>query len=245
MSKIIVITGAGSGLGKALARRFGRDGETVVLLARSIDKITAIASEIGDLALAVPCDVTSPDSVRSAFAAIAIRHPKIDVLINNAAIYEPCPVAEASDQHIVSTISTNVMGPIFCARAAIPLLDRGGQIINISSESVALPLPFLSLYRTSKAGLEEFSKTLNSELKPKGVRVSNVRAGMMRDEDSVSKFNPDMARRFMEAAAEAGMNLRTQPLTHFNSVTDVFRAMIDMPADLHAVSVELSAFASN
>ncbi len=243
MSKIIVITGAGSGLGRALARRFGRDGETVVLMARSVDKIEALAREIGDRATAIQCDVTSPNSVRAAFATVAQQHPKIDVLINNAAIYEPCPVAEASDEHITSIITTNVMGPIFCARSAIPLLGYGGQIINVSSESIRLPFPYLILYRTSKAALEEFSETLNRELEPHGIRVSNIRAGMMMDEDSVSKFNPDMARRFAAAAQEAGLNLRQRPISNFNSVTDVFRAVIDMPADLHAVSVALSAFA--
>jgi meso-butanediol dehydrogenase/(S,S)-butanediol dehydrogenase/diacetyl reductase len=244
MSKIIVITGAGSGLGRALARRFGRDGETVVLLARSADKIEAIAREVGERAMAVQCDVTSPDSVRAAFATIAKRHPKIDVLINNAAIYEPCPVAEASDEHIKSIITTNIMGPIFCARAAIPLLGHGGQIINVSSESIRLPFPFLILYRTSKAGLEEFSETLNRELEPNGIRVSTIRAGMMMDEDSASKFDPDMARRFAAAAMEAGLNLRQRPISNFNSVTDVFRAVVDMPPDVHAVSVALSAFAT-
>jgi NAD(P)-dependent dehydrogenase (short-subunit alcohol dehydrogenase family) len=244
MSKIIVITGAGTGLGRALARRFARDGETVVILARSVDKIEALAREIGDRATAVPCDVTSPDSVRAAFAAVAERYPKIDVLINNAAIYEPCPVAEASDEHIMSIITTNVMGPIFCARAAIPMMGRGGQIINVSSESIRLPFPYLILYRTSKAGLEEFSETLNRELEPSGIRVSTIRAGMMRDEDSTSRFNPDMARRFMEAALEAGLNLKQRPMSHFNAVTNVFRAVIDMPPDVHAVSIALSAFAA-
>ena len=64
---------------------------------------------------------------------------------------------------------------------------------------------------------------------------------MMMDEDSTSKFDPAMARRFMEAAAEAGLNLRKRPISHFNSVTDVFRALIDMPKDVHALSVALSA----
>lgn len=242
MSKIIVITGAGSGLGRALARRFGRDGETVILLARSTEKIESVAREIGASAAAFQCDITSPSSVRKAFAEIAKTHPKIDVLINNAAIYEPCPVAEASDEHITSIITTNVMGPIFCARAAIPMMSRGGQIINVSSESIRLPFPYLILYRTSKAGLEEFSETLNKELEPNGIRVSIVRAGMMMDEDSTSRFDPDMARRFMEAAMEAGLNLRKRPISHFNSVTDVFRALIDLPPDVHAVSVALSAF---
>ncbi|HEY8385287.1 MAG TPA: SDR family NAD(P)-dependent oxidoreductase, partial [Porticoccaceae bacterium] len=75
MSKVIVITGAGVGLGRALARRFAADGDTVVLLGRTLSKVEAVAAEIGDRAMAVGCDVASPDSVRAAFAEIAKRHP--------------------------------------------------------------------------------------------------------------------------------------------------------------------------
>ena len=116
MSKIIVITGAGAGLGKNLAQRFASDGDTVVLLGRTFSKVQAVAAEIGDRAMAVECDVASADSVRAAFAKVAERFPKIDVLINNAAIFSPSTVAEASDEHIIDTINTNLVGAIFCAR---------------------------------------------------------------------------------------------------------------------------------
>ena len=129
MSKVIVITGAGAGLGRALARRFAADGETVVLLGRNLEKVQAVAAQIGNDAVAFGCDVSSPDSVRAAFAQIAQRHPRIDVLINNAAVYEPFQVAEATDEQILKAIGTNLAGPILCARAAIALLGRGGHII--------------------------------------------------------------------------------------------------------------------
>ena len=80
MGKTIVITGAGVGLGRALARRFAKEGETVILLGRTLSKVQAVADELGEPAFAVQCDVGVPDSVRTAFAAIAERHPKIDVL---------------------------------------------------------------------------------------------------------------------------------------------------------------------
>src|SRR5690606_31353654 len=75
MSKTIVITGAGVGLGRALARRFAQEGDNVVLLGRTLAKVEAAATEIGDRAMAVQCDVSDPDSVRAAFATIARRHP--------------------------------------------------------------------------------------------------------------------------------------------------------------------------
>src|SRR3546814_10755116 len=89
MSKVIVITGAGIGLGRALARRFAKEGDTLVLLGRTLSKVKAVADELGAPAMAVECDVSSPESVKKAFVEIAARHPKIDVLINNAAVYEP------------------------------------------------------------------------------------------------------------------------------------------------------------
>ena len=141
MPKVIVITGAGVGLGRALARRFAADGETVVLLGRTLAKVEAAAAEIGERAMAAACDVGSPDSVRAAFAAIATRHPRIDVLINNAALFEPFLIAEASDAQLLDIVGTNLTGPMLCARAAIPMMGRGGHIINVSSESVGYGLP--------------------------------------------------------------------------------------------------------
>jgi meso-butanediol dehydrogenase/(S,S)-butanediol dehydrogenase/diacetyl reductase len=241
MSKVIVITGAGVGLGRALARRFAADGDMVVLLGRTAAKVQAAAAEIGARAAAVACDVSSPDSVRAAFAQVAQHHPHIDVLINNAAVYEPFLIAEASDQQIVDLVSTNLIGPMLCTRAAIPLLKSGGHIINVSSESVGMRYPYLVVYQSSKAGLERFSEGLHHELEPSGIRVTNVRAGAMMEEGKSWNVDPAMAARFGQAAMAAGLNLRERPISHVNSVTDAFRALIDLPADVHIASVNLHA----
>ena len=241
MSKVIVITGAGIGLGRALARRFAKDGEQVVLLGRTLSKVQAVAEELGASALAVECDVASPESVKAAFAEIAKKHPKIDVLINNAAVYEPFTIAEASDAQIMSLVTTNLAGPMLCARSAIPLLGAGGHIINVSSESVGMLFPFLSVYQSSKAGLDRFSEALYHELKPAGIRVTNVRCGMMIDEMKAPGWDPQVAMRFAQANAAIGRNLREQPLSHVNSVTHAFRAILDTTPDLHMVNVHLHA----
>jgi meso-butanediol dehydrogenase/(S,S)-butanediol dehydrogenase/diacetyl reductase len=241
LSRTIVITGAGVGLGRALARRFAADGDTVVLLGRTLSKVQAAAQEIGEPAMAVACDVASPASVKAAFAEIAQRHPKIDVLINNAAIFEPFLVVDATDEQIMNTIATNLCGAILCARAAIPMMSRGAHIINVSSESIDMPFPHLILYQASKAGLERFTLGLHRELEPTGIRVTNVRAGQMMEEGKVWKADPEAQKRFGIAAMEAGLNLRARPISQFTSVTNVFRAVIDMPEDLHAVNVSLHA----
>jgi 3-oxoacyl-[acyl-carrier protein] reductase len=239
LSKIIVITGGGEGLGRALARRFGAEGETIILLGRTQAKIEAVANELGRPAMAVTCDVSSPDSVRAAFTAIAECHPKIDVLINNAAFFQPFPVADGTDDQILQSIGTNLTGPILCARSAVPLMANGSHIINVSSESVELPFPFFALYQSTKAGLERFSKTLHEELQPLGIRVTTIRAGQMMDADKVWNIDPAMGMRFRQACMERGLNLGERPLSQLASVTEIFRKIIDMPDDLHAMMISL------
>jgi 3-oxoacyl-[acyl-carrier protein] reductase len=246
MSKTIVITGAGGGLGRALARRFAAEGETVILLGRTAAKVEALAQEIGAPALAIECDVAQPGQVRSAFAAIAAQHPKIDVLINNAAIFNPSLIAEASDELIVQTININLTGAILCARAAIPMLEAGGQIINVTSESIDMVFPHLALYQSSKAGLEQFSRSLCHELEPAGVRVTTIRAGTMSDglgQENINGLggNPDSIARFFQACLAVGLNLMQRPVSKFQSVTDIFRAVIDLPPDFHVERVDARA----
>lgn len=242
MAKTIVITGAGDGLGRALARRFAADGETVVLLGRTLSKVQAVADELGTPHFAVECDVSKPDTVRTAFAKIAERHPKIDVLINNAGIFEPFTLAEARDDQIVGQMMTNFAGPIFCAREALPLLRGGGHIVNVTSESVHLKMPMLWMYAGTKTGLEFVSDMWASELAAEDVRVTIVRAGQMMDETKTGTSWPlDVAMRFMQENAKVGLNIRERPISHYNSVTDAFRAVLDTPSDLHIGTVTLSA----
>ncbi len=241
MSKIIVITGAGVGLGRALARRFVADGESVVLLGRTAAKVEAAAAELGEQALAIPCDVASPDSVRAAFAQIAARHHRIDVLINNAAVFQPFLVAEATDDQILKTVGTNLTGPILTARAAIPMMERGGHIINVTSESVALPFPHLSLYQCTKAGLERFSDALRIELEPSGIKVTTVRAGQMMEEGKAWDVDPVARMRFGKAAMEAGINLAVRPISQFTSAVEMFSAIVNLPVDIQVASVFLHA----
>jgi len=241
VGRVIVITGAGIGLGRALARRFAGEGESVVLLGRTFSKVKAAADEIGEAAFAVECDVSSPDSVRAAFAQIAERHPRIDVLINNAAIYEPFNVADARDDQIEGIVGTNLSGPIFCSRAAIPMMEKGGYIINVSSESVALEFPMLSLYQCTKAGLERFTQSLSRELEPAGIRVSTVRAGPMYEEGKGSTWDPQIGMEFYQKCVAAGIDLRARPISHVNSVTDVFRALIDLPPDVRVTHASVEA----
>lgn len=241
MSKVIVITGAGVGLGRALARRFVGDGHSVALLGRTAAKVEAVAGELGDVALAVGCDVGDPDSVRSAFAAIEARFGRVDVLINNAAIFEPYKIVDATDQKILSAVATNLAGPMFCSRSAIPLMGPGSHIINVTSESVDMPFPHFCVYQSTKAGAERFSKSLAQELEPDGIRVSTVRAGSMFEEGKGWDVDPQAAMAFHEAAVKVGINLAEKPLSQFTSVLGVVDLLINLPADLNIEHLNLKA----
>ncbi len=241
-SKVIVITGAGVGLGRALARRFVAEGERVALLGRTFAKVDALARELGAAALAVECDVASPDSVQRAFAEVKRRYEHVDVLINNAAIYEPFLISEASEAKILSMLATNLGGAILCSRAVLPLMRRGGHIINVSSESVdMLHMPQLLIYQCTKAGLERFTLGLERELEPLGVRASTVRAGAMLEPGKGWDVDPAAIMRFVGAANAAGINVIEMPKSSYVSATQLFRTLIDLPEDLHAATITLHA----
>jgi 3-oxoacyl-[acyl-carrier protein] reductase len=130
---------------------------------------------------------------------------------------------------------------MLCARSAIPLMGRGSQIINVTSESVDMIYPHLSVYQSSKAGVERFSKSLQHELEPDGIRVSNVRAGAMFEEGKTWDVDPQAAMEFHQAAAAAGIRLAERPISQFSSVTEVFRTLIKLPADLQVATIGLHA----
>ncbi len=241
MSKVIVITGAGSGLGRALARKFAGDGDNVVLIGRTLSKLEKVAAELGDRALPVACDIGDPASVKHAFTVIAARFPTIDALINNAAMIDYSTLADASDEHILGTVNTNLLGNLLCSRAAINMMAKGGHIINVTSEAVEQPYPHHVVYQATKGGVECMSRHLQDELKPSGIRVSVVRAGPMADEDYIMQAGPEAARGFYMACAERGIDLSKIAVAQFGSVLWVFRALIDSPADMHVDTVRFTS----
>lgn len=241
MTKTIVITGAGDGLGRTLARRFAADGDRIVLLGRTLAKVEAVAQELGGESFAVVCEVSDPASVRAAFAEIAQRCERIDALINNAASYEPFSLAEATDAQIMGMVGINLAGPVLCSREALPMLRGGGRIINVSSESVGLKFAMQWLYTGTKAGLEIISSMLDRELAPKGVRVTSVRCGQMYDETKTGSGWPmDVTVRFVTENARIGIDVRNRPLTHYRSAAEVFHHVVNAPADMHIGHVEIN-----
>ena len=177
--KVAVVTGASSGSGLGIARRFVEEGATALLLARGGERLELTAKDLGPGAVPFVTDVGDPASVGRTFAEIGDRFGKIDILVNNAAVYRPCRVELLSDLDIQQQIATNLAGPVYMCRAAVPLLRAagGGDIVNTSSESTLHPFPMLSMYVATKAALEAFALVLAQEVRDDEIRVTTVIQG--------------------------------------------------------------------
>lgn len=167
--KVTIITGAGKGLRKALARRFAREGSSVVLAGRSYDLLKDVCSGIhapdGE-GYPVRMDVTDPGSVNAAIHEIVERYGKIDILINNAGIPMVSPSENLAYENWKKTIDTNLTGVFLCSQTvAKQIIDRetAGCIINISSTFGKSPVPQRAAYCSSKAAVDMLTKVLATE----------------------------------------------------------------------------------
>ena len=206
--KVAIVTGASRGLGRALAKELSRRGARVAALARSVGPLEDLASELGESCAAIPCDLRDPASIRHAVAACAEQFGGVDILINNAMICLLNPISDLPDEDARAEIETNLLGPVIAAREAIPhmIARGGGHIINISSESVGQPMPFLALYAATKAGLEGLSAALRVELAPKGIRVGTFRSGFMGESASSAQWSEARKTAFYAALRETGLD---------------------------------------
>jgi NAD(P)-dependent dehydrogenase (short-subunit alcohol dehydrogenase family) len=177
--RVAAVTGASSGSGLGITKRFLDEGASVVMLARGKERLEETAGALGDRAVPIATDIGDPDSVRAAFARIEATFGKLHILVNNAAIYRPCAVELLSDGDIQRQVATNFVGPVLTCRAAIPLMRAAGQgdIVNTSSESTLHPFPMLSMYVATKAALEMFGRVLADEVMNDDIRVTTLVQG--------------------------------------------------------------------
>jgi NAD(P)-dependent dehydrogenase (short-subunit alcohol dehydrogenase family) len=195
--KTVMITGASRGIGAAAARAFAAEGANVVLLARSQEAIADLAGEIGDAALAVPCDVSRYWEVEAAIAAAEETFGGLDVLINNAGVIEPISHLVNADPEAWShVIDINLKGVFNGMRAAMPgmVARGGGTIITISSGAAHNALEGWSHYCTSKAGAAMLTMCLHKEAADQGIRAMGLSPGtvatQMQREIKSSGLNP-------------------------------------------------------
>jgi NAD(P)-dependent dehydrogenase (short-subunit alcohol dehydrogenase family) len=174
----VVVSGAGGGLGRALALRFARGGARIVALDRDTGAIKALASELAQAgfdALALSCDVTDASACQAAIAAAAARFGRIDVLVNNAGISHRSAFAATETAVLRRVVEVNLFGAINLTRPALPALRQArGLIVAVSSVAGYTPLIARTGYAASKHALHGFFESLRTELAPDGVDVMMV-----------------------------------------------------------------------
>lgn len=205
--RVAVVTGGGQGLGREVARQLAEAGFAVAVIGRTQSKLDDTVALIGAHALAVVADLTDSRATRNAFAAIAARFGGVDVLVNNAANYFPFRVDEASDEEIDAVISATLIAPIYCIREAIPLMRvrGGGDILNVSSQSVQVPQPFLTVYSAAKAGLDTLAQGLRYELKGESFRIITFQVGAIAETSAGALWTPELIKRVTEGFEKAGI----------------------------------------
>jgi NAD(P)-dependent dehydrogenase (short-subunit alcohol dehydrogenase family) len=181
--KVAVVTGGNRGIGLAIARAFVDEGCSVLITGRDQETLNAAKRELAQIAnggevLAEVCDVRDENSVTTVFVKVKKRWGRLDILVNNAGILQKLyHVTETPTDLWRSVIDTNLTGTFFCTRAAIPLMQRGGIIVNNLSVAAKQIFPKLSAYNASKHGALGFTLTLREELIPKGIRVTALMPG--------------------------------------------------------------------
>lgn len=196
--KVIVITGASSGLGEAAARLLSAEGATVVLGARRVDRIEALAASLtahGAKALARSTDVTNPDQVKALVDAAVQKFGRIDVMINNAGLMPHSPLERLKIDDWNRTIDVNIKGVLYGIAAALPHMQRqkSGHIINVSSVAGHLVRPGGAVYSATKHAVRVITEGLRQEVKPYNIRSTIISPGAVATELPDSITEPDVA----------------------------------------------------
>jgi ketoreductase len=185
--KTAIITGAGRGIGFAIANRFHQAGAQVALCARSRDELKAAETTMGsDRALAVPMDIRDAGQVANGIERTVQRFGKIDIVINNAGISGVTPIDAADTSAWLDIIQTNIVGAYQVTRNAISHMPDGGRVINISSVLGKFGVPGYTAYCTAKTGIIGFTRALAVELAPRKIAVNALCPGWVATEMAAS-----------------------------------------------------------
>ena len=230
--KTILITGATAGFGEAAARKFVAGGWRAIGTGRRGDRLRKLQSELGDAFLPLEIDMVDRGAVES-LAKLEAPWGEIDLLLNNAGLAPPTdPLPDTDWDRIEAVIDTNVTGLVALTRALLPkLIERKGQIINLSSVAATYPYKGGAVYAGTKAFVHQFSLDLRSDLAGTGVRVTSVEPGMAETEFTIVRTGGDK-----EASDKlyADMN----PMTS-EDLADLFWWLATLPAHLNINIVEL------
>ncbi|MGD8688657.1 MAG: SDR family NAD(P)-dependent oxidoreductase [Gammaproteobacteria bacterium] len=210
--RVILLTGAGGGLGRAIAQRLAARGARLALAGRHPEPLAALGSELGTPTVAISADITDAASRKHLLERVQTELGAVDVLINNAGLEEITDFPSQDPELIRRIFETNTLGPVLLTRELLPeMLRRGrGDVVNIASLAGRTGMPFGAVYAGSKGALAEWSLSLYGELAGSGVRVSLVAPGFVADAGMFARKGVDAPRamRACRPADVAGAVLR-------------------------------------
>jgi 3-oxoacyl-[acyl-carrier protein] reductase len=185
--KVAVVTGASKGIGASIAEHLAAEGASVVVNYASsragADGVVARITKKGGKAIAVQGDVSQQEDIRRLFAETKKAYVKLDVLVNNAGVYEFAPLEAITPEHIQKQLNLNVAGLLLTTQEAVKLIGpEGGSIVNIGSIVGPMPAPQASTYSASKAAVDAITVSLSQELGPRKIRVNSLDPGMVETE---------------------------------------------------------------
>lgn len=234
--KVIVITGAGGGIGRETARRLLGDGHSVVLAGRRRKTLEETAGERPG-AVVAEADVTSSESVRALFGTVRERFGRVDVLFNNAGVFGPAAsVDEIGDEAWREVLDTNVTGSLNCAREAARMMKDqtpgGGRIINNGSISAHVPRPSSVAYTVSKHAISGLTASLNLDLRGHGISCTQI---------DVGNAATAMTAGFGASARQADGSVRPEPTIDVTHVADTIAHIVSLPLDVNVPTVTVMA----
>ncbi|MDM0110026.1 SDR family oxidoreductase [Variovorax sp. J22R24] len=240
--KIALVTGAGSGIGRAVALGLLDDGWSVVLAGRRAEPLQSLAAEAearGQAAMAVPTDVTRPESVQALFDTIERSFGRLDLLFNNAGVNAPAvPMDELPLEKWFSVLNTNVTGVFLCARAAFGLMRRqspqGGRIINNGSISAHTPRPFTAPYTASKHAVTGLTKALALDGRAFDIVASQI---------DIGNALTELSERMTRGVLQANGTVAPEPMMDAKHVADAVRHIAAMPLSANVLNMTVMASA--
>lgn len=225
--KVAVVTGASKGIGAEIAKHLAQEGAAVVVNYASsktgADKVVAEIAAKGGKAIAVQGDVAKQEDIRKLFAETKKAFGRLDVLVNNAGIYEFAPLEAITAENFTKQFGLNVLGLILTTQEAAKYFGpEGGSVVNISSIVAKLALPTTTVYSATKAAVDSITRTLGAELGPKKIRVNSVNPGMVITEGNTSAHGESELRKAIEAQT---------PLGRIGQVDDIAPAVVFFASD--------------
>jgi len=229
-SKIALVTGAGTGIGRATSLALLRAGYAVALAGRRAEPLQAVVAEAGELgghALAVPTDVGDPDSVKALFAAIDARFGRLDLLFNNAGSGAPAvPLDELPFETWKKVVDVNLTGPFLCTQEAFRIMKRqtpqGGRIINNGSISAHAPRPFTAPYTSTKHAITGLTKATSLD-----GRAWNIACGQIDIGNAATEMTERMTRGILQANGQTVV----EPRMDVQHVADAIVHMAALPLE--------------